>query len=161
MNEILISENIIKSSIIYALKQAFGDTYKYYDEQMPEKFEKPSFHVSKIDSFSRKGYTGHQYKFKDNSYRYLIKYFTDEKLQIITDLNNKTDELEEVFEYLNIVNLQEDTSIISSANRVNDIFVTISDGVLLFEIQFPIRKVQSSDITRVQENILTEYVKNI
>lgn len=156
-----LSENIIKSSIIYALKQTFGSDYKYYDELMPEKFEKPSFAVSKIDGFSRKGYTGHEYKFKDNEYRYLIKYFTGEKLQIIEDLNNKTDILEEAFEYLNIVNLQEDGSIISQLNRVNDITTTISDGVLLFEIQFPIRKVKTSDITKVQENILTEYVKNI
>ena len=157
----IVSENIIKSSIIYALKQKFGDKYKYYDELIPENFKKPSFGISKIDSFSRKGYTGQKYKFKDNSYRYLIKYFTDEKLLINEDLNNKTDELEEVFEYLNIINLAENNNIISFPNRINDINVTISDQVLLFEIQFPIRKIKISEQEKVKENILTEYVKNI
>lgn len=156
-----VSENIIKSSIIYALKQVFGKNYKYYDELIPENFEKPSFAVSKVDSASRKGYTGHQYKFRDNSYRYLIKYFTNEKLNIIEDLNNKTDILEDIFEYLNIVNLQEDGTMISEPNRINNIDVTISDGVLLFQIQFPVRKVKTSNINKVKENILVQYVKNI
>lgn len=158
---ILITENIIKSSIVYQLKQTFGSKYKYYDELLPEHFKSPSFSVIKIDGFSRKGYTGKEYKFKDNEYRYLIKYFTNEKLKVIEDLNNKIDDLEKTFDYLNIVNIKEDGTMISQFNRINNITTTISDGVLLFEIQFPIRKIEKINIDKVKENRLKEYVKDI
>ena len=44
-----ITENIILGSIIYALSNHFGDNYHYYDEEIEQGFEKPSFHVQKID----------------------------------------------------------------------------------------------------------------
>ena len=54
-----ITENIIRGSIVYALKNAFGNSYKYYDEEIPQGFETPSFGVSRVDNIARKGYTGH------------------------------------------------------------------------------------------------------
>ena len=88
---IQISENIIKGPIIYQLTQLFGDQYTYYGEEIPENFKRPSFHVSRISDVSTKGYTGNEYRFRDDQYRYEIKYFTDKKININEDINDKID----------------------------------------------------------------------
>lgn len=157
--ELEITENIIRGSIIYALRNAFGDSYTYYDEEIEQGFKKPSFHVSKIDITSRKGYTGHQHKIIDNTYRYVIKYFTAEDYGKIKDINDKIDKLNEVFNYLEIVNIK-DSKVFSCLNRINDIFVTISDGVLLFQISFPMRTVQFMEIDKVKSYALQEHIIN-
>ena len=116
-----ITENIIRGSIVYQLKQAFGDSYKYYDEEIEQGFEKPSFHVSRIDDISRKGYTGNQYKLVDNTYRYVIKYFTAEKNNKSKDINDKIDELKQIFNYLEIVNIKEEFTINDCEYYLNEI----------------------------------------
>ena len=100
-----ITENIIRGSIVYALKNAFGNSYKYYDEEIPQGFETPSFGVSRVDNIARKGYTGHEYKMTDNTYRYVIKYFTNEKYSKVKDINDKIDALKQIFKYLEIINI--------------------------------------------------------
>ena len=154
-----ITENIIRGSIVYQLNQAFGDSYKYYDEEIEQGFEKPSFHVSRVDDISRKGYTGNQYKLVDNTYRYVIKYFTAEKNNKIKDINDKIDELKQIFNYLEIVNIK-DNKVYSKFNRINGIEVTISDGVLLFQINFPIRTVEYVQVDKVKSNTLVEHIIN-
>jgi hypothetical protein len=157
--ELEITENIIRGSIVYALKNAFGDSYKYYDEEIEQGFEKPSFHVSRINLTSRKGYTGHEHRLVDNTYRYVIKYFTDEKFGKIKDINDKIDKLREIFNYLEIVNIV-DKKVYKKENRINDITVTVSDGVLLFEISFPIRTMQYLEIDKVKSNMLEQHIIN-
>lgn len=157
--ELMVTENIITGSIIYQLKNAFGDTYKYYDEEIEQGFVTPSFHVSRIDTTSRKGYTGHQHKLIDNMHRYVIKYFTNEKYSKIKDINDKIDKLKEVFNYLEIVNFK-DGKAYSCLNRINDITITVSDGVLLFQISFPMRTVQYVDIDKVKSNTLQQHIIN-
>ena len=157
--ELEITENIIRGSIVYALKNAFGDSYKYYDEEIEQGFEKPSFHISRINLTSRKGYTGHEHKLVDNTYRYVIKYFTDEKFGKIKDINDKIDKLREIFNYLEIVNIV-DKKVYKKENRINDITVTVSDGVLLFEISFPIRTMQYLEIDKVKSNMLEQHIIN-
>ena len=157
--ELEITENIIKGSIIYQLKNAFGGNYKYYDEEIEQGFERPSFHVSRIDLISRKGYTGHQYKLVDNTYNYVIKYFTDERNGKVKDINDKIDKLREVFNYLEIVNFKEGIAY-SKPNRINDITVNVSDGVLLFQISFPMRTVQYLNIDKVKTNTLEQHIIN-
>ena len=157
--ELEITENIIRGSIIYALKNAFGDTYKYYDEEIEQGFVKPSFHVSRIDLISRKGYTGHKHKIVDNTYRYVIKYFTNEVDGKIKDINDKIDRLKEVFDYLEIVNFK-DGKTYTAKNRIHNIEVTISDGVLLFQISFPMRTMQYMDIDKVKTNMLEQHIIN-
>jgi hypothetical protein len=157
--EIKITENIITGSIIHQLKNAFGDTYKYYDEEIEQGFVTPSFHVSRIDTTSRKGYTGHQHKLIDNMHRYVIKYFTNEKYSKIKDINDKIDKLREVFNYLEIVNF-EDGKAYSCLNRINDITITVSDGVLLFQISFPMRTIQYMEIDKVKSNTLQQRIIN-
>ena len=154
-----ITENIIRGSIIYQLKQTFGDSYKYYDEEIEQGFEKPSFHVSRIDNISRKGYTGNQHKLVDNTYRYVIKYFTAEKNNKIKDINDKIDELKQIFSYLEIINIR-DNRVKSKFNRINSIEITQSDGVLLFQINFPIRTVEYVPINKVKTNTLVEHIIN-
>lgn len=154
-----ITENIIRGSIVYALKNAFGDSYKYYDEEIPQGFEKPSFGVSRVDNTSRKGYTGHEYKLVDDAYRYVIKYFTDEKYSKIKDINDKIDVLKKTFKYLEIVNIKEG-KVYSKLNRVNDITITESDGTLLFQISFPIRTVEYMNYDKVKTNELVTHIIN-
>lgn len=154
-----ITENIIRGSIVYALKNAFGDSYKYYDEEIPQGFEKPSFGVSRVDNTSRKGYTGHEYKLVDDTYRYVIKYFTDEKYSKIKDINDKIDVLKKTFKYLEIVNIKEG-KVYSKLNRVNDITITESDGTLLFQISFPIRTVEYMNYDKVKTNKLVTHIIN-
>ena len=157
--ELEITENIIRGSIVYQLKNAFGDTYNYYDEEIEQGFKKPSFHISRVDTTSRKGYTGHQHKIIDNTHRYVIKYFTDESYSKIKDINNKIDKLKEVFNYLEIVNFV-DGKVYSCLNRINDITITVSDGTLLFQISFPIRTIQYMDIDKVKQNYLEQHIIN-
>lgn len=157
--ELEITENIIRGSIIYQLKNAFGDGYKYYDEEIEQGFQKPSFHVSRIDTISRKGYTGHQYKLVDNIHNYVIKYFTNEKNAKIKDINDKIDKLREIFDYLEIVNFKDD-KVYSCLNRINEININVSDGVLLFQIGFPMRTVQYLPIDKVKENYLKQHIIN-
>lgn len=154
-----ITENIIRGSIVYALKNAFGEDYKYYDEEIPQGFQKPSFAVSRVDNTSRKGYTGHEYKLVDDTYRYVIKYFTNEKYSKIKDINDKIDVLKKTFSYLDIVNFK-DGKVYSKPNRINDISITESDGTLLFQISFPIRTVQCLELDKVKTNILKTHIIN-
>ncbi|MGM9543595.1 MAG: DUF6838 family protein [Romboutsia timonensis] len=154
-----VTENIIRGSIIYQLKQFFGDSYKYYDEEIEQGFQKPSFHVSRIDGISRKGYTGNEYKLVDNTYRYVIKYFTAEENNKIGDINNKIDELKQIFNYLELVNFK-DNKVYSKLSRINDITVTVSDGVLLFQISFPLQTVEYVKVDKVKSNTLEEHIIN-
>lgn len=146
--ELEITENIIRGSIIYQLREAFGDSYEYYDEEIEQGFKRPSFHVSRIDLISRKGYTGNEHRLVDNTYKYVIKYFTNEKSKV-KDINDKIDKLRDIFSYLNIVNIK-DKKVYSKPNRINDITVTVSDDVLLFQIGFPIRTVQYLKVDKVK-----------
>lgn len=157
--ELEITENIIRGSIVYQLKNAFGDTYKYYDEEIEQGFVRPSFHVSRIDVISRKGYTGNQHKLVDNTYNYVIKYFTNEKNGKIKDINDKIDKLKEVFSYLEIVNIK-DGKVYSKQSRINDITVIVSDSVLLFQISFPIRTVQYLEVDKVKNNYFEQHIIN-
>lgn len=157
--ELEVTENIIRGSIVYQLKNAFGDKYKYYDEEVVQGFERPSFHVSRIDLISRKGYTGNQHKLVDNTYNYVIKYFTNEKNTKIKDINDKIDKLKEIFDYLEIVNIK-DGRVYSKPNRINDINVTVSDSVLLFQIGFPIRTIQYLEVDKVKSNTLEQHIIN-
>lgn len=152
-----ITENIIRGSIVYALKEAFGNNYKYYDEEILQNFERPSFHVNRVDDNSRKGYTGHQYSITDDTYRYEIKYFTNEKYSKIKDINNKIDELKKTFKYLNIINIK-DNKIFSKPNRINSIEINVVDGVLVFDIVFPMRTVEYLDIDKVRTNYLEKHI---
>lgn len=154
-----INENIILGSIIYALSQEFGDGYHYYDEEIEQGFEKPSFHVQRIDNNHRKGYTGHQYQLKDDNYRYEIKYFTNIKDNKIKDINDKIDKLKSIFRYLEIVNFVDD-KVYSKANRINNIEVTIVDGVLHFDLLFPIRTIMYLDMDKVKTNYLDKHIIN-
>lgn len=154
-----INENIILGSIIYALSQEFGDGYHYYDEEIEQGFEKPSFHVQRIDNNHRKGYTGHQYYLTDDNYRYEIKYFTNIKDNKIKDINDKIDKLKSIFRYLEIVNFVDD-KVYSKANRINSIEVTIVDGVLHFDLLFPIRTVMYLDMDKVKTNYLDKHIIN-
>lgn len=154
-----VTENIIRGSIIYQLKQAFGDSYKYYDEEIEQGFEKPSFHVSRVDGTSRKGYTGNNYKLVDNDYRYVIKYFTANKNNKLGDINDKIDELKQIFSYLELVNFK-DGKVYSKLNRINDITVTVSDSVLLFQISFPIITIQHMEVDKVKNNYLEQHIIN-
>lgn len=154
-----ITENIILGSIIYALSNHFGDNYHYYDEEIEQGFEKPSFHVQKIDDNSKKGYTGHQYHLTDDIYRYEIKYFTDNKDNKVKDINDKIDELKQLFRYLEIVNIDGD-KVYSKCNRINNIEVTIVDKVLHFDIVFPMRTIQYLDMDKVKTNYLDKHIIN-
>lgn len=154
-----ITENIIRGSIVYALKNAFGDEYEYYDEEIVQGFKKPSFAVSRVDNTSRKGYTGHEYKLVDDTYRYVIKYFTNEKYAKVKDINDKIDVLKKTFAYLDIVNFDED-KVYSKPNRVNEITIEESDGTLLFQIAFPIRTVQYLELDKVKTNELKTHIIN-
>lgn len=153
-----VTENIIRGSIVYQLKQFFGDSYKYYDEEIEQGFEKPSFHVSRVDGTSRKGYTGKEYKLVDNTYRYVIKYFTANENKI-EDINNKIDELKHLFSYLELVNIV-DNKVYSKLSRINDITVTVSDGTLLFQISFPLQTVEYVKMDKVRSNVLKEHIIN-
>lgn len=155
---IQISENIIKGSIIYQLTQLFGDQYTYYGEEIPENFKRPCFHVSRISDISTKGYTGNEYRFRDDQYRYEIKYFTDKKTNINEDINDKIDILKNGFDYLNIININ-DGKIDSKPNRINSIEIQTSEDVLMFDLIFPIRVVLPQSVDKVQANILNEYLK--
>lgn len=161
-----VNENIIKGSLIYNLKNKFGNNYTYYDEVIEEGFKKPSFHVHRISNINIKGYTGNNYKLKNDSYRYVIKYFPNEAHTKVKDINNKLDELKELFEYLDIINIietevtdKEGKKVIvketySKPNRINNITATTSEGVLLFEMEFDIRTVKYNETDKVLTNTL-------
>ena len=97
-----ITENIIRGSIVYALKEAFGNNYKYYDEEIPQNFERPSFHVNRVDDNSRKGYTGHQYSITDDTYRYEIKYYNTDTKKFETVDYNQVSTMDKVNEFFKL-----------------------------------------------------------
>ena len=45
------------------------------------------------------------------------------------------------------------------ANRINSIEITVSDGVLIFDILFNIRTVVFTDHNKVKSNTLVEFLK--
>lgn len=153
-----ITENIIRGSIIYALHNKFGDSYKYYDENIDQGFEKPSFHVFRFDAINKKGYTGNEYSFENTSYRFRIKYFSNENYKVVEDNNNKIDDLKQLFKYLEIVNIDGD-KVYSKSNRVNQIEYITEDGVLIFDLLLDIRTLQHLEISKVKANVLTEDIK--
>ena len=162
MKTIEVTENIITGSIVYALNQAFGNTYKVYDEVIEEGFVKPSFHVYRIGDLNRKGYTGIGYRMENDSYRFVIKYFPSEQGTTMKDINDKINLLKQLFRYINIINFvtelndndEEVEVIYSKPNRVNDITITTSEGILLFELQFDIRTVEYTEKDKVLTNEL-------
>ena len=83
--------------------------------------------MSRVDGTSRKGYTGNNYKLVDNDYRYVIKYFTANKNNELGDINDKIDELKQIFSYLELVNFK-DGKVYSKLNRINDITVTVDSS---------------------------------
>ena len=93
------------------------------------------------------------------NYRYVIKYFTNEKYSKIKDINDKIDVLKKTFSYLDIVNFK-DGKVYSKPNRINDISITESDGTLLFQISFPIRTVQCLELDKVKTNTLKTHIIN-
>ena len=153
-----ITENILIGSFIYQLKEFFGKDYTYYSEELEQGFKRPSFHVSRIDDIHSKGYTGHQYKMRDDNYRFLIKYFTNVKDREKEDINNKIDNLKNLFDYLHIINIK-DGKVYSKPNRISSINISIQEDVLFFEVVVPVRTVIYLDINKVKENYLTEGLK--
>ena len=99
------------------------------------------------------------YKLVDNDYRYVIKYFTANKNNKLGDINDKIDELKQIFSYLELVNFK-DGKVYSKLNRINDITVTVSDGVLLFQISFPIITIQHMEVDKVKNNYLEQHIIN-
>ena len=88
-----------------------------------------------------------------------IKYFTDNKNNKVKDINDKIDELKQLFRYLEIVNINGD-KVYSKCNRINNIEVTIVDKVLHFDIVFPMRTIQYLDMDKVKTNYLDKHIIN-
>ena len=95
----------------------------------------------------------------DNTYRYVIKYFTNEKYSKVKDINDKIDVLKQIFKYLEIINIDGE-KVYSKPNRINDITIEVSDGVLLFQISFPLRTVEYLNIDKVKSNTLVTHIIN-
>ena len=78
-----ITEDIIVGSIIKQLKDHFGNTYKYYDTLIEEGFIRPSFYVYRVNDIHKKQYTGSEYRFKNDNYIYVIRYFPSNEISSI------------------------------------------------------------------------------
>lgn len=162
-----ITEDIIVGSIIKQLKNHFGNTYKYYDTLIEEGFIRPSFYVYRVNDIYKKQYTGSEYRFKNDNYIYVIRYFpsNDRSYDRTSNINGIIDDLKEVFEYLEIVNIipsevegEEDT-INTQYNHINNIEINVVDNVLQFQMEFDLRTVKLPTVNKVEENILTEGLK--
>lgn len=162
-----ITEDIIVGSIIKQLKDHFGNTYKYYDTLIEEGFIRPSFYVYRVNDIHKKQYTGSEYRFKNDNYIYVIRYFptNDRSFDRTGEINSIIDDLKEVFEYLEIVNITpsetegEDPTIDTQYNHINNIEINVVDNVLQFQIEFDLRTVKLPTVNKVEENILTEELK--
>lgn len=160
-----ITEDIIVGSIIKQLKDHFGNTYKYYDTLIEEGFIRPSFYVYRVNDIHKKQYTGSEYRFKNDNYIYVIRYFpsNDRSYDRTSNINNIIDDLKEVFEYLEIVNITQeqgkDPVITKQFNHINNIEINVVDNVLQFQIEFDLRTVKLPTVNKVEENILTEGLK--
>ena len=160
-----ITEDIIVGSIIKQLKDHFGDSYKYYDTLIEEGFIRPSFYVYRVNDIHKKQYTGSEYRFKNDNYIYVIRYFppNDRSFDRTSNINGVVDDLKDVFEYLEIVNITEeqgkDLVITKEFNHINNIEINVVDNVLQFQIEFDLRTLKKPTVNKVQENILTEGLK--
>lgn len=160
-----ITEDIIVGSIIKQLKDHFGNSYKYYDTLIEEGFVRPSFYVYRVNDIHRKQYTGSEYRFKNDNYIYVIRYFpsNDRSIDRTSNINEVVDDLKDVFEYLEIVNITEvegkDPIIEKQYNHINNIEINVVDNVLQFQIEFDLRTIKQPTVNKVQENILTEGLK--
>lgn len=155
-----INENIILGSITYNLSKAFGEEYTYYNEEIKQDFKKPSFHISKLNLFSRKGYTGDSYKAVDNEYVYIIKYFSNNTNNLVKDINEKIDKIKETFEYLNIINFEGEEEIISPT-RINKMEFNTTDGVLITTLYFSLNGMKYLDKEKLESITIKGNIKNI
>lgn len=160
-----ITEDIIVGSIIKQLKDHFGNSYKYYDTLIEEGFIRPSFYVYRVNDIYKKQYSGSEYRFKNDNYIYVIRYFppNDRSFDRTSNINGVVDDLKDVFEYLEIVNITEvegkDPTIDKQFNHINNIEINVVDNVLQFQIEFDLRTIKQPTVNKVQENILTEGLK--
>lgn len=160
-----ITEDIIVGSIIKQLKDHFGNSYKYYDTLIEEGFIRPSFYVYRVNDIHKKQYSGSEYRFKNDNYIYVIRYFppNDRSFDRTSNINGVVDDLKDVFEYLEIVNITgvegEDPKIDKQFNHINNIEINVVDNVLQFQIEFDLRTIKQPTVNKVQENILTEGLK--
>lgn len=162
-----ITENIIIGSIIYQLKKKFGTSYKYYDTLIEEGFERPSFYVYRVNGIHKGQYNGKEYRFKNDNYIYVIRYFPNIKSDgdITGNINDRIDDLKEVFEYLEIVNIienedpKEDPEVYTSYNHINNIEYRVEDNVLQFQITFDVRTLKKVESEKVRENYLSQFIK--
>lgn len=156
-----ITEDIIVGSIIKQLKDHFGNSYKYYDTLIEEGFVRPSFYVYRVNDIHRKQYTGSEYRFKNDNYIYVIRYFpsNDRSIDRTSNINGVVDDLKDVFEYLEIVNITQEQVITKQYNHINNIEINVVDNVLQFQIEFDLRTLKKPTVAKVEENILTEGLK--
>jgi len=162
-----ITEKIIVGSIIKQLKDKFGANYKYYDTLIEQGFVRPSFYVYRVNDIYKKQYRGSEYRFNNDNYIYVIRYFptNDRSSDRTGEINDMVDDLKEVFEYLEIVNITpseiegKDPTIEKQYNHINNIEINVVDNVLQFQMEFDLRTVKLPTVNKVEENILTEGLK--
>ena len=121
-----ITLDILVGSIVNQLRETFGEEdYKYYDKVITEGFEKPSFSVTMINNISTRQYAGNELTLMSDSYRFGIYYFYSDNF-----LDN--DEIRK--EQIKVSNL---------------VFQEVDTGVLLCQIELPVKTVILHEVTKV------------
>lgn len=102
----MIKLNDIKESIIKLIFDSLGDSYTYYDEEIPQNFNRPSFFIDLLPNFYNRNNDYHV----DKSILCSIYYFSENKKNI--EKYDMTDSLSEL---------------IGNTIEINDRIITIVD----------------------------------
>lgn len=151
-----ITENIIRDSVVRNLSKTFGTTYKYYKEDVPEGFFKPSFVVQRILSTRNDGMKMKK-KMYEQTYDYVISYFAtnDRGNTFIQECNDVLDQLYQVFEYLEV----KDNENVVSKVRTGETTGEIIEGILRFNVSVYVRLYTDKERDKIQSMKLIEKIK--
>lgn len=145
-----ITLDILVGSIVNQLKDTFGEDYKYYDKVITQGFEKPSFSVTMINNISTRQYAGNELTLMSDSYRFGIYYFYSDKYPNKKEVWDVMDKLKLNFQFLTIVNFLDNDEIRKEQIKVSNlVFQEVDTGVLLCQIELPVKTVILNEVTKV------------
>lgn len=140
----MIKLNEIKETIIKKLFDNLGDYYTYYDEEIPEHFDRPSFFLDLLPNFYNRDNEFHV----DKSILCVVYYFSDDKSNI--KKYDMVDNLSELFE---------------NTIRISDRIITINDFTPIFnedilQFQFTLNFLDSLEDKDIYEFMMKMYLNS-
>ncbi len=138
--------NDIIDGILKVLFEYFGDGFKYYTESVEQGFKEPCFSIESISpSVTQK--LNNRYLSEN---KFVINYFPNKK-DSKKEINTISEQLFEVLEYI---------AVNGSVVRGTKMSTQISDGVLLFFVNYDLFRIKEKIVEPMEELESKERIKN-